>query len=191
MNPSRSSSMPSGTPTCCAFFMPCQVGPLSFSLALIPFAAFSTVLTLPDTPAAPPQVNEHVAPLFRPTAPTAPVAVPHSTCGVIDANPGSAAFSTKQSLKLESAMLQSAQTRAETSTPQSCLDVFQILDSATGAVLFSYPPPSFATLGAWSGVPYQPEEFAYLAMNTKTSAEPVNDEATHTDCSTRFKAQHL
>ncbi|KAG0150470.1 hypothetical protein CROQUDRAFT_652401 [Cronartium quercuum f. sp. fusiforme G11] len=154
---------------------------------------------LPDTPATQLQSTDNVSSLPSWSTAPNPTAAAHSSCGVMDTNPGSFYFPPDQSLKLESSMVQSAQIRAENLSPTDSssspnnphhrLDVFQILDSTTGAVLFSYPPSSGSALDGWKGR-YRPEEFAYLAMNTKQSPESATEEPTHTACSTRYKAQH-
>ncbi|KAH9815892.1 hypothetical protein DFH28DRAFT_967240 [Melampsora americana] len=120
----------------------------------------------------------------------------HSSCGLIEPSPSSFYFPPEESRKLESAMVQSSsQTQGKTMSstdrssfkqPQKGLDVFQILDSGTGAVLFSYPPPSVSTSDGWSGS-YRPEDYACLAINAKKPSE--TDEPAKTTCSTKYQTQ--
>lgn len=132
----------------------------------------------------------------HPSLPSWPSPRTHSSCGVIEPDPGSFYFPLEESRKLESAMTQSSsqiQGKSMSSTdcsffkqPQNCLDVFQILDSGTGAVLFSYPPPSVPPSEGWSGS-YRPEDYACLAVNAKQPNE--TDEPARTTCSTKYQTQ--
>lgn len=205
--------------------MPCQVRAPSFTLSssystappppfffffgflprvLLPFTSFSPLAPLfgcvfcfSDLP--PTQLQSAVEHGALPAWPPLPTPCPPaSTCGVMDSNPSSFAFTREESLKLETAMVQSAQNRAEAISPRdrspsnphsNALDVFQVLDSTTGAVLFSYPPPNPSPLDHWAGR-YRPEEYAYLAMNTKQSRHCGNDSPGQTTCSTKYTTQH-